>query len=180
LEELILPSNVKNVNYKQILGDLKLIGESHKQINSVGFGDITQITMDIETKKEPEYIKMYILPGLTTLNRNQITYNFNITVMNRVNDDYSNQRDVMNDTLEIIKDIFTKLYLSQYQSEWGAVVSPFLEEYETILGGWTLSISLTQPYSYDRCEVPIKTFVNKTWSELSELWNTISKNWKDV
>lgn len=180
LEELILPNNVKNVNYKQLLGDLKLIGESHKQINSVGFGDITQITMDIQTQKEPEYVKMYILPGQTLLSRNEIIYNFNITVMDRINDDYSNQRDVMNDTLEIIKDIFTKLYLSQYQSQWGATVSPFLEEYETILGGWTLGITLTQPYSYDRCEVPIKKFGNKTWSELSELWNTISKNWKDV
>jgi hypothetical protein len=138
--------------------------------------------MNVDTEKEPEYPRFYIVPGDTTLNQNEIIYNFNITIMNRLNDDYSNQRDVMNDTLEIIKDIFTKLYLSQYQSEWGASVSPFLEEYETILGGWTLNINITQPYSYNRCEIPIKPFVvkNQKWNELSELWNKISKNWKDV
>lgn len=181
-EGLSLPTSVYYNNYKQVISDLKSIGNSHKQINSVGFGDVTQLTMDVETDKEPLYTKMYIVPNPVSLNQNEIIYNFQISVMDRINIDLSNQRDVMNDTLEIMKDIFTILYLSQYQSQWGATLTPFLEEYETILGGWTININITQPYPYNRCDIPIPSFVinNKKWSELSELWNTISQNWKDV
>jgi len=181
IDTITFPTNNK-INYKQIVGDLRQIGESHKQIKSFGFGDITQLTMDVETEMEPDYIKMYVVPGDTTLSTNEIIYNFQIIIMDRVNSDSSNQRDVMNDTLEIIKDIFTLFYLSYYQSQWGATVTPFIEEYETILGGWTMNLNITQPFSYNRCDIPINPFVTdeRRWSELAELWNEISRDWKDI
>jgi hypothetical protein len=61
-------------NYYQILQDFKGIAYHHPQINSFGVGDITQITMDIETKQEPRYTKMYVVPGQTVLNQNVLTY----------------------------------------------------------------------------------------------------------
>lgn len=181
IDTISLPTNNK-INYKQIVGDLRQIGESHKQIKSFGFGDVTQLTMDVETHQEPDYIKMYVIPGDTILSENQIIYNFQISVMDRVNNTNTNQRDVMNDTLEIMKDIFTLFYLSYYQSQWGATLTPFLEEYETILGGWTMNINITQPFNYNRCDIPVNPFVtdHKRWSELDELWNTISTDWKDI
>jgi len=96
-------------NYKQILQDLKGIAFYHPQINSFGVGDITQITMDIETKKEPRYTKMYVVPGTVNLNQNVLSYQFSIIILDKIEDDYSNQRDVMSDTLEIAKDVFTIL-----------------------------------------------------------------------
>lgn len=177
---LTLPDSVYYANYKQILGDLKSIGNSHRQIKSYGFGDIEQITNDIATDVEPLYTRMYVVPQDASLARNELIYNFQIIIADRINDDYSNQRDVMNDTLEIVKDIFTILYLSQYQSVWGSNVSPFLERFESILGGWTLTLTITQPFDYNRCNVPVRPFVNQQWYELAELWNTISVDWSDV
>jgi hypothetical protein len=110
----------------------------------------------------------------------QLTYNFQVIVADRLKDDYSNQRDVMNDTLEIIKDVFTFLYLSEYESEWDATVEPFLERFEDVLAGWTMNLTITQPFDYNRCNVPERPFVNKKWYELAELWNTISTDWKNV
>ena len=88
----------------------------------------------------------------------------------------------MSDTLEIIKDIFTVLYLSEYESVWGASVNPFLESYETLLGGWTLNLQITQGFDYNRCDLPELPFTtpNKKWYELAELWNEISKKWSKV
>jgi hypothetical protein len=175
------PNQVQYVNYKQLLGDLKSMGDNHPQIKSYGFGDIEQLTNDIVTDKSPLYTRMYVVPTDTFLNRYELVYSFQIIVADRLNDDYSNQRDVMNDTLEIIKDIFTKLYLSQYQSIWGSNVSPFLERFEDILAGWTLTINLTQPFDYNRCIVPERSFLpGKKWFELAELWNEISKDWNEV
>lgn len=177
---LTLPTSVYYANYKQVLGDLQNIGTTHQQINSYGFGDIEQLTNDITTDKEPLYTRMYVVPQDTVLAQNELIYTFQIIIADRINDDYSNQRDVMNDTLEITKDIFTILYLSQYQSVWGSNVSPFLERFETILGGWTLTLQITQPFDYNRCNVPERPFTNKKWYELAELWNTISTDWKNV
>lgn len=175
-----LPTSVNKVTYYQIIEDLKGLSAAHEQINSFGFGDLTQITMDIETKQSPIYTKLYVIPNDTILDQNQLTYNFQIIVADRLKDDYSNQRDVMNDTLEIMKDVFTYLYLSEYESEWDATVEPFLERFEDVLAGWTMNLTLTQPFDYNRCVVPERPFVNKKWYELAELWNTISNDWKNV
>ena len=177
---LTLPNNVLNVNYKLILSDLKQISTQHEQINSFGFGDIDQITMDIETKKEPLYTRMWVTPATTTLDRSMLRYNFQIIILDIINDDLSNQRDVMSDTLEICKDIFTVLYLSQYETEWNASVEPFTERFETVLGGWTMNITITQPFEYNRCVLPERPFVYSRWNELAELWNTIARDWEDA
>ena len=175
-----LPSSVNKVTYYQIIEDLRGLSNAHEQINSFGFGDLTQMTMDIETKQSPIYTKLYIIPNDVSLNQNELTYNFQIIVADRLKDDYTNQRDVMNDTLEIMKDVFTFLYLSEYESEWDATVEPFLERFEDVLAGWTMSLVITQPFDYNRCNVPERPFVNKKWYELAELWNTISTDWKNV
>ena len=176
------PDNIYYNNLKQLLGDLKSLGDNHPQIKSYGFGDITQLTMDVDTKQAPLYTRMYVVPNDAVLSQNQLLYNFQIIIADRINSDYSNQRDVMNDTLEIVKDIFTKLYLSEYDSLWGPNVEPFLERFEDILGGWTINITLSLPFQYNRCVVPERPFVtqNKKWFELAELWNEISKDWNEV
>lgn len=178
---LTLPPSVNVVNYKQILQDFEEIARAHEQINSYGYGDITQITMDVETEVEPLYTRMYVVPGDTTLAENELIYNFQIIIADRLEDDYSNQKDLMNDTLEICKDIFTVLYLSEYESTWGPAVDPFLERFETILGGWTLNLQITQPFDYNRCVLPELPFTaGKKWYELAELWGNINDKWKDV
>lgn len=177
---LTLPSSTDYANLKQVIGDLESFANSHEQLKSFGFGDIFQITNDIVTDVEPLYTKMYVVPGDTILDQNQLTYNLQVIILDQINADLSNQRDVMSDTLEIVKDFFSVFYLSQYESNWNSTVDPFLERFETILGGWTLNIQLTTPYFYDRCVVPELPFVNKKWYELAELWNTISQDWEDV
>ena len=177
-----VPSSVNKVTYYQIIQDLKSLSQAHEQINSFGFGDLNQLTMDVETKQSPLYTKLYVIPNDVVLAQNQLTYNFQIIVADRLKDDYSNQRDVMNDTLEVMKDVFTFLYLSEYESEWDAQVEPFLERFEDVLAGWTMSLTLTQPFDYNRCVLPERPFVtpNQKWSELAELWNEISKQWNKV
>ena len=181
-EGLSLPASTNLVNYKQIIQDLEQMAIHHKQINSFGFGNVEQLTNDITTEEAPLYPRMFVLPSDTLFDQNQLTYNFQIIVADILEQDYSNQRDVLNDTLEIIKDIFTRLYLSDYESEWGASVEPFLERFEDVLCGWTLTFQLTQPFDYNRCVLPERPFIplGKKWFELAEKWNEISKEWKDV
>ena len=186
----VLPDNDGNFpyndetysSYYQIISDFKYYCQHHKQVRSFGFGSFDQLTMDVETKKEPVYPKVYMIPNQTILDSNHMHLTYQFVVMDQLNADLSNQREVMSDTLEICKDLFSRAYLSDYEADWDAVCEPWLEATETVLAGWTLTISLTQPFDYNRCVLPETPFVvtARKWYEVAELWNTLSEKWKKV
>jgi hypothetical protein len=99
----------------------------------------------------------------------------------KLDDDLSNLQDVLSDNLEIIKDFFARTYLSDYEADWNASVEPFVERTESILGGWTLTISITQKSDYNRCVLPVLPFgAGITWEELAKLWKDVDEHWADV
>jgi len=104
--------NTSSINYKQLLTYFSSIAYHHEQIKSFGFGDLAQCTNDLTTKQEPKYTRMYIVPGQVSLEENHLVYNLSIIIMDRVEDDQSNQSEVMSDTLEIVKDIWTVILQS--------------------------------------------------------------------
>ena len=184
------------VNLKQIIEDLSGISYNHPQINSFGFGDITQITMDIESKQEPKYPRCYVMPQQSSFERSGTIYQLSVTVMDKIIQDYSNQSEVMSDTFLILQDIFTILWQSytqssggftiDYEPQFGSQVTPFLERFETIVGGWTMIINIVQLHDYDRCVLPELPFtpptpgVKKKWSDLASLWNIENKTYSTI
>jgi hypothetical protein len=173
--------NEAYASYKIILDDFKEFADLHYQLNSFGFGDIKQLTNDIITKQEPVYPRLYVVPETTRFDQNHMHITFNMVVADQLEEDMSNQQDVLSDTLEIIKDLYSKMYLSQYEVDWNASVSPFLEQYETTLAGWTLTVSLTQKFDYNRCVLPETSFIpGYTWAELDKLWKDVNDNWENV
>jgi hypothetical protein len=175
------PQDESYSSYLQILEDWKGFADAHEQVNSWGFGDMEQLVNNILTKKEPLYPRMYFIPNTTTLNVSHFHITFQVIVCDIIDDDLSNQQDVFNDTLEICKDLYAKAYLSDYEVDWNANVSPWLERTETILGGWTLTMSITQKFDYNRCVLPTTSFVdNLTWEQVEELWKNVDRDWKNV
>ena len=150
-----------NITYKAIVDDLILICMNHLQIQSVGFGSIDQVTNDLTTKIEPKYTRSYIVPSVVNFNENSITYNFNVIILDKIEEDSSNLVDLMSDTLSIAKDIWTVFYNSwtyeqgqfseTYEPEWNDIITPFTERFETTLGGWTLQLSVVVPYPFLDC-----------------------------
>lgn len=177
-------------NFKQLMTDLSNICYEHTQVNSFGFGELDQLTEDIETKKAPLYPRVFSVPEGVTLNQGELQYQLSIIVMDKLTTDLSNQVDVMSDTLEIAKDIFTTFNLSYspqngdftryYEVTFGDTLTPFLEDYNDVLGGWTLNVTISQPFDYNRCDIPTNPFTSRTWSELQELWNQLNVDWNDV
>lgn len=173
------PQDESFESYRVIVNDFKRFAELHYQIESFGFGDIHQLTNDIITKEEPKYTRMYVVPDLTQVHTGHLHHRWKIIICDKLNDDLSNQVDVLSDTLEICKDLFTKMYLSEYEVDWDASVEPFLEEFETTLAGWTLSVSATQKYDYNRCVLPELPF-RLTWSQVKELWKNAGIKWSKI
>ena len=170
-------------SWRVVVDDFEVFADLHEQINSFGFGDLPEMTNDIITKKEPKYPRMYVLASDTKLHTGHIHIMWKIIFSDKIEDDLSNQQDVLNDTMEMCKDLFSKMYLSEYEADWDASVEPFLQWYETILGGWVLNISMTQKFDYNRCVLPLTSFTNNpvtnyTWEQLVELWRLEAEKWK--
>lgn len=182
IDDYGFPQDESYSSYKQILIDWKRFAEAHQQVQSYGFGPAEQLTMDLETKKEPKYPRLYFIPNRTRINEGHMHITWDVIICDRINNDLSNLQDVMSDTLEIAKDFFSKAYLSDYDAEFDAMLDPWIERTETVLGGWNLQLSIQQKFDYNRCVLPINSFIQQglTWEELMDMWMDVNKHWDNI
>ena len=165
------------INYKNIIDDLSLLADKHKQINSFGTGDITQLIYlttqidgkDNTTHAEPIYPLMYVLPQPVSRDEQFITYPVNIIIADVMNTkNYDIETDLFSDTLQIAEDILAQFKYSvtsaqgDYESKYDVIlpttITPFSERYDDILVGWNLNLQVVVESPLNRCIAPIKDF----------------------
>jgi len=123
---------VNNKSYNNVVNTLLRIGQYHDQISTTSVGDI----YDINLEKMEKFPLMHINPTSVTTGDSQLTYNFQIFVMDMVSEksDWqtaqqalltklvntkNNEQEVFNQTLEICTDIIGMLRHSSRQSLLG-------------------------------------------------------------
>ena len=124
---------VKNKTYNNVVNTLLRLGEYHEQIETTSVGDIWQVDMEKNTK----FPLMHINPTSVTTGESQLSYNFQIFIMDMVTEKdnwtlnnasanfpklvktLSNEQDVFNETLQIVTDFIGMLRHSSRQSELG-------------------------------------------------------------
>ena len=132
---------VKNKTYNNVVNTLLRLGEYHRQIKSTSVGDI----FDIDLSKETKFPLLHLNPTSVTTGDSQLTYNFQIFVMDMVTEKenwktnrsdmmedgnqelnfaklyktLSNEQDVFNEALQICTDFIGMLRHSSRQSEFG-------------------------------------------------------------
>lgn len=168
-------------SYRVVIKDFQEFADLHEQINSFGFGDVPQLTNDIITKQEPKYPRMYVTNDLARFHTGHIHIKWKIYFVDKLNDDLSNLTYVLSDTLELVKDLFSKMYLSEYEADFNAPVEIMYEKTETNLAGWILNVSMTQKFDYNRCVLPVSSFSpHLTWDEVNQLWKKVNNEWQNV
>jgi hypothetical protein len=121
---------VNNKTYNNIVNTLLRLGEYHKQISTTSVGDI----FDINLEKMQKFPLLHINPTSVTTGDSQLTYNFQIFIMDMVSEKedwtknnasaefpklyktLSNEQDVLNETLQIATDFIGMLRHSEQQS----------------------------------------------------------------
>ena len=121
---------VKNKTYNNVVNTLLRLGEYHEQISTTSVGDI--FSLDLE--KNTEYALLHLNPTSVTTGDSQLTYNFQIFIMDSVTErenwtlnnadanfpklykTLSNEQDVYNETLQIATDFIGMLRHSSRQS----------------------------------------------------------------
>ncbi len=80
-----------------------------------------------------------------------------------------------------IRDFFFPASTPIKISDVEASLTPWYQNEQTRLGGWTFEVSINQKYDYNRCVLPTTNFSpNLTWEELDELWRKVKEQWSKV
>jgi hypothetical protein len=120
---------VNNKSYNNVVNTLLRLGEYHDQISTTSVGDV----FDINLEKMEKFPLMHINPTSVTTGDSQLTYNFQVFIMDMVSeksdwqtkqhseltklvDRKNNEQEVFNQTLEICTDIIGMLRHSSRQS----------------------------------------------------------------
>ena len=170
---------IKNKTYNNVINTLKNIGDNHHQIATVTTGDI----FDIDLAKNTKFALMHINPVSVATGDSQLTYNFQIFVMDLVSEkedwteaniqsanNLSNEQEVLSETLQISIDIISMLRHSVQQTELGTTdinyplyftegqftLEPFTERFDNLLTGWVFSIGVIAPNNFDACTLPMQ------------------------
>ena len=155
------------MNLKNIIDDLTTLGRLHKQVGSVGVGDTRQLNyilryVDKEentTHRETVYPLFYMNPQTVVSNGGSKTFNINLMVLDIVNQDLSNETDVMSDCDQIGDDIIsafkfpnvTPLISPQYDTVTNVTKTFVSEKYDDIVSGVIFSLQVTIPEDVNRC-----------------------------
>mgnify|MGYP003631755986 FL=1 len=121
---------VNNKTYNNVVNTILRLGEYHEQISTTSVGDI----FDINLEKMQKFPLLHINPISVTTGDSQLTYNFQIFIMDMVSEKenwtlnnalanfpklyktLSNEQDVYNETLQICTDFIGMLRHSEQQS----------------------------------------------------------------
>lgn len=173
-------------NFKNIIEDLQTLSNKHKMLNSFGVGDIRQLIFltqerlgkdNIDPKNNtpnpsnlpPVYPLMYVVPQTAQRDDSTMTYNFNIIIADITNrKNYDIEVDAWSDTLQIAEDILAQFkysvlesqgrYESRYYINLPTNITPFNEQYEDLLVGWNLQMSIVVDSPLNRCIAPYRNW----------------------
>ena len=155
---------INNKTYNNLIMTLKELGAKHLQISTTTTGDIYDI--DLENTKYP---LMHINPVNVTTRRTELVYNFQIFVMDLVDDDNANEQDVYSDVLQTCIDIIAILSNSKWQSqltldldapvyfaEGNFTLEPFTERFNNAVSGWVFQLPITVENDFQSCDIPME------------------------
>lgn len=164
-------------NLKNILDDLKITQRQHKQINSFGTGDITQLiylTQDRDkqpntTNAAPIYPLLYVIPQNIQRDENFVTYNLSVLCTDKLNTkNFDNEIDASSDTAQMLSDVLAQFkysvtapqgnFYSKYDIVLPTTMTYFSERYDDILVGWTMNLQVIVSDPLDRCLAPFNPF----------------------
>jgi len=156
---------IPNKTYNNLIDTLKELGAKHQQISTTTTGDI----YDIDLEKNTLYPLMHINPINVTTGSFGVTYNFQIFVMDLVDNDNANEQDVYNDVLQTCIDIISIFRNSKWQSqltldinapvyftEGDYTLEPFTERFDQDVTGWVFQIGIVVANDFQSCEIPME------------------------
>jgi hypothetical protein len=137
----------KNILYKYF----KDFADNHLQIKDYGYGDLWEISSSTAT----QYPLFWVSPQPSNISGNEITYNFNILIGDRLEDGDANKVEVESDTFQIGLDLLATLNLNRdVDLDKSNTLTPFIHDFKDRIAGHLITVSVTADFDYNECAVP--------------------------
>src|SRR3989304_4313174 len=146
-------------NLINIVDAFKTIADNHLQIHSFGFGNIAEIA----TSGTINYPLLYVEADGLVAKKGEVGFKFKLLIMDIVDKDKTNEKDILNDTSQILLDIFSEFYIGGfgYGQDYGfelrqndiAAVN-FLDRFDEEVAGWEAGVTIWSPFNWNRCAIP--------------------------
>lgn len=143
-----------------ILEKTREVLEADIDVNTVTYGDITQIDLD----KQTIYPLSHVMLNTVTSNEQVLRFNISIIAMDLVDvtkeedDGYerSNEQDVLNTQLAVVNKVIQKLrignlYRDKYQIEGDVTLEPFTDRFENQVAGFVATFDIITDNDVDVC-----------------------------
>lgn len=138
-------------------------------LNSFGHGNLVYFSMN-ESGMTPTYPYMFVTPQSTSYDMNITQYTFQIIFADRINDDMSNEIDVIGDMSIQAKRFISYIQRGMNQTpklydnmdcNMPVTATPFLERFNDYTGGIFLDITITVFEDINACDYYCDTYVNQ-------------------
>lgn len=143
-----------------ILEKTREVLEADIDVNTVTYGDITQIDLD----KQTIYPLSHVMLNTVTSNEQVLRFNISIIAMDLVDvtkeedDGYerSNEQDVLNTQLAVVNKVIQKLrignlYRDRFQVEGDVTLEPFTDRFENQVAGFVATFDIITDNDVDVC-----------------------------
>ncbi len=125
---------------------------AHLQVKHYGQGDVWEIA-----PKELDYVVLWAIEDSASVSERTLTYDIRLLCMDRVLPGEENEQEVLSDTLSILLDFvayFRQLHSEGINIQPSVTFEPFTERFDDKVSGHSCILSLTQSYSYNKCQIP--------------------------
>jgi len=129
------------MNLEIIVQELSLFADAHPQINDFGFGESSNITT-----KDHKYPILWVQPSSASLDGDMMTLSLECYVLDLQKHSDGNFRTIMNETLNIGKDIVTRFF-NKDDANWtineeDVKAEPITSAFDDRVSGWNYSLDI--------------------------------------
>ena len=141
-------------NFKTLFNS---IADNHFQIKSFGWGKV----QDIEGVDAAKYVRMWVVPGPSTILDNTIERTFTILIFDLVQKDQSNETEVLSDTEQILDDVvrIIKYDNDNYTITNQPTLNPFTERFGDDTTGYSAEITIETDHLESTCDIPMDEYL---------------------
>ena len=139
---------------------------SNQAIKTVRIGPVSSIEMpysdDPVTKNSFKYPYVHFVPYQAEMNGRSTDFEFDMIVMDLAKDNLGLDNTVHSETLEITRDLLSKFNLTtwnefRYFAKLPTTATPFIENFQNNVAGWTTRLSIEAITPLNLCDAP---FIN--------------------
>ena len=140
----------------QILNLIQTTAYNHAQVNGYNFGE----DFEISANEQENYPLVWTNVIDAVIAEKTLNINIELKVLDIVQTNNNNEKDVLSDCLSIIQDIYASLISYQYQDYFMLVdalqLTPMREALPDVVNGWKANFVFQLMQDKNRCQIPIK------------------------